>query len=263
MRSRFLMELTTPEVEGYLSRGGQNAFLPVGCVEMHGPHQPIGTDTLIAKAFSLRLAEQTDGLVLPEIHYTWAGSTDGFAGTVSIESDLVQKTVESIAIKVFRMGLRRLLVLNVHHGNHYPLFLSVRQVYEKHHIPAVYINAYEPLGDEIGKIFSGKYEQSKEASLVLASLKILGKESLYSEEEMSRAEQPPAMFDSYENISKAGTVGYFMQDPRHHACPSKYVSMEKGIEFIEAQVKLMIPVLDHLETYLKDTNEQTNKGWWR
>ena len=116
MRSRFLAELTTPEVESYLARGGRTALLPVGSVEMHGPHQPIGTDTLIAKAFALRLAEEADGLVLPEIHYTWAGSTDGFAGTVSIEPELVQKTVEAIALKVFRMGLRRLLVLSVHRG---------------------------------------------------------------------------------------------------------------------------------------------------
>lgn len=47
MRSRFLLELTTPEVEEYLSNGDRTAILPVGSVEMHGPHQPIGTDTLI------------------------------------------------------------------------------------------------------------------------------------------------------------------------------------------------------------------------
>jgi creatinine amidohydrolase/Fe(II)-dependent formamide hydrolase-like protein len=59
------MELTTPEVEQYLAGGGKTALLPVGSVEMHGPHQPIGTDTLIAKAFALRIAEQADGLVIP------------------------------------------------------------------------------------------------------------------------------------------------------------------------------------------------------
>jgi creatinine amidohydrolase/Fe(II)-dependent formamide hydrolase-like protein len=47
MRSRFLLELTTPEVETYLAQGGKTTLLPVGRVEMHGPHQPIGTDSII------------------------------------------------------------------------------------------------------------------------------------------------------------------------------------------------------------------------
>ena len=57
MRSRLLLELTTPEVEAYLAQGGKTALLPVGCVEMHGPHQPIGTDSIVAKAFALRIAD--------------------------------------------------------------------------------------------------------------------------------------------------------------------------------------------------------------
>ena len=75
MRSRFLLELTTPEVEAYLAEGGTTALLPVGCVEMHGPHQPIGTDSIVAKAFALRIAQAANGIVLPTIHYTWPGST--------------------------------------------------------------------------------------------------------------------------------------------------------------------------------------------
>jgi len=30
MRSRFLLDLTTPEVEAYLSGGGKTALLPIG-----------------------------------------------------------------------------------------------------------------------------------------------------------------------------------------------------------------------------------------
>ena len=110
MRSRFLLELTTPEVEAYLAEGGTTALLPVGCVEMHGPHMPIGTDSIVAKAFALRIAEAANGIVLPGVHYTWAGSTDGFAGTLAVEPELVYKTVESIALKAWRMGLRRVLL---------------------------------------------------------------------------------------------------------------------------------------------------------
>lgn len=100
MRSRFLCELTTPEVESYFkssaSRGGASALLPVGCVEMHGPHLPLGTDTLVAKALALKIAEKADAIVLPEVHYTWSGATDGFAGTISIPQEMGGQLVECV-----------------------------------------------------------------------------------------------------------------------------------------------------------------------
>jgi creatinine amidohydrolase len=263
MRSRFLMECTTPEVDEYLARGGRTALLPVGSVEMHGPHQPLGTDSLVATAFALRLAEAADGVVLPEVHYTWAGSTDGFAGTLSVEADLVQKIVEGIALKVFRMGLRHLLVLSIHAGNRSPLYLAARQIYEKHHIPLVYIDPYEPLGEDAGSIFAGEYQGAKEASLVLASLHILGKPDLYSEKEMRYDDQAPPFPSSFRAITRVGVVGYFMQDPRQHACPSVHVSLERGLDFMAKQVKHIVPILEHIDEYSEVTEAQRNKGWWK
>jgi creatinine amidohydrolase/Fe(II)-dependent formamide hydrolase-like protein len=263
VRSRFLLELTTPEVEAYLAQGGKTALLPVGCVEMHGPHQPIGTDSIVAKAFALRIAQAANGIVLPEVHYTWAGSTDGFAGTIAVEPELVYKTVEAIALKTWRMGLRRLLVLSIHHGNHYPLYLFVRQIYEKHHIPTVYVNPMRPLDEESRALFAGDYARSMEASLVLAALHILGQPDLYCESEMRYDDQPPPRSEAYRQISTVGAVGSFMQDPRHHACPSKYVSLKRGLAFIDRQVRTIAPTLAHIDEYVRDTEEQGNQGWWR
>ena len=262
MRSRFLAELTTPEAEAYLARGGSLAILPVGCVEMHGPHQPIGTDSIIGKAFALVLAESGDGLVLPTVHYTWAGSTDGFAGTLSIEPDMVQRMVEMVLLRAYRSGWRRLIALSVHHGNHYPLYLAVRQIYEKHHIPAVYINPLHPFDEEMAALFAGEYEQSMEASVVLAALHVLGQPALYSEQEMCYDDQAPPGPASRGQIARIGAVGAFMQDVRHHACPSRHVSLQRGLDFIQGQVQRIVPILEHIDQYIADTEAQENKGWW-
>jgi len=50
MRSRAWSN-SPPELEAY-SSAVENGLYPGRAVEMHGPHQPIGTDTMIAKAFS-------------------------------------------------------------------------------------------------------------------------------------------------------------------------------------------------------------------
>ena len=263
MRSRFLIELTTPEIEDYISKGGKAAFLPVGSVEMHGPHQPVGTDTLIAKAVCLRLAETVDGLVLPEISYTWTGATSGFAGTIDIEPELVQKTVETVALRSISMGFQHFAAVSVHGTNYCTLYQFARQFYEKHGFPVIYIDPYNGFSEQIKGIFAGKYAKSKEASLVLASLDILGIQNLYSEKDMSYEDEAPPLHDSLNNVSQAGIVGRLYQDIRQHACPSKYVSSEKGLEFIAKQVQYLSPILEKMDEYIKDSKCQKNKGWWR
>jgi creatinine amidohydrolase len=262
MRSRFLNELTTPDVEKYFALGGKTAILPVGSVEMHGPHQPLGSDMIIAKAFSLRVAELANGLVLPEVHYTWAGATDGFAGTISIDMELESKIVKTIIVKTLKMGFERFVIINVHWPGDHILYLVSRQVFEQMHVPILYVNTTVPFNPDASAIFSGDYKKSKEASLVLASLQILGQADLYSEKEMCYEESVPPYPESFDKLNSIGGVGYFMQDPRQHACPSKYVSKNKGLEFIETQAKHIVPFLEDLDKYKEETDRQNNKGWW-
>jgi len=262
MRSRFMQELTTPEVEEYLKRGGDIALLPVGCVEMHGPHQPLGTDTYIAKAFALRMAELGDGLVLPEVHYSWAGATDGFAGTVSVEPELLMRLVEGIAAKCVGMGFRRFIIVSVHAPNNMTLGLVVRRFFEKHKIPIVLSDPYRPLSDEAGEILGGAHSKHKEASLVLASLHILGQRDLYQQEQMAYDDEAPPMCRPYWDMRPAST-GWFMQDPRHHACPSKDVSLQRGLRYFELQLAKLVPHLfEQLDLYIKEAAKQPNKGTW-
>jgi creatinine amidohydrolase len=45
------------------------AYLPIGTVEWHGEHNPLGLDTLKIHALLLRCAEEIGGLVFPPLHY--------------------------------------------------------------------------------------------------------------------------------------------------------------------------------------------------
>ena len=98
--------------------------------------------------------------------------------------------------------------------------------------------------------------------MVLAALRILGKNGLYSESEMRYHEEEPPWPDSLGSIGKVGTVGYFMQDPRQHACPSEHVSLERGLRFIESQVQAILPAVAQIDAYAQDAEGQGNKGWW-
>jgi len=45
------------------------AYIPIGTIEWHGPHNPVGTDTLKAHALAVRCAQAGGGLVFPPLWY--------------------------------------------------------------------------------------------------------------------------------------------------------------------------------------------------
>jgi len=261
MRSRFLEDLTSPEAAAYLKRGGRTALIPAGAVEMHGPHMPIGTDTIIARAVSLRLAEAADGLVFPDVPYSWAGATDGFAGTVSIPPERIMDLVTLIAARAWKMGFRRIVVVSIHGTNNAPMTITVRRLYETHGIVAQYLNPFVPAGKEAEALFAGKWGAGKEASMVLASLDILGKSKLYSEDEMKYDDPAPPL--DANRLGFQGATGFFYQDLRHHAAPTRFASRSRAHKFIELQVRAFAVSIDGLDKYLRLVKRQENHGWFR
>ncbi|MDX6230264.1 MAG: creatinine amidohydrolase, partial [Frankiales bacterium] len=62
-------ELTWPEVRDSVTpdQGHAVGLVPVGATEQHGPHLPVGTDTLVAQAICDAASVRTGALVLPAL----------------------------------------------------------------------------------------------------------------------------------------------------------------------------------------------------
>lgn len=115
---RPLREMTWEEVRD-LDPELTVALLPVGAVEAHGPHLPLGTDDLIAEAMARAGGEalESDGytvVVLPTISYTSARFAASFPGTVSADPRVVADTIASIGGAIAGHGLRLLALANAH-----------------------------------------------------------------------------------------------------------------------------------------------------
>lgn len=95
------------------------ALLPVGAIEAHGPHLPLGTDIAIAEAMAEAAAERLvaaghPAAVLPPLVYTPATFAAGFPGTVSIDPDALTATVSGLAASLARHRFRALAIANAH-----------------------------------------------------------------------------------------------------------------------------------------------------
>lgn len=111
-------DLTWRDVRAF-DAGRWVAVLPTGAVEAHGPHLPLDTDGIIARAMARagaeRLAEcDLDVVILPTLAYTSAPFAQAFAGTVSVNPMAVTSIVLDVARAVGTQGAAVLAVANAH-----------------------------------------------------------------------------------------------------------------------------------------------------
>lgn len=107
------------------------AILPVAAVEQHGPHLPVGTDTMINRGI---LAEALDGLntpvlVLPEQTVGTSEEHRLFPGTLSHPPAELIGLWTRLLEGVVRAGVRRILLFNSHGGQLHllqPVALTMR-----------------------------------------------------------------------------------------------------------------------------------------
>lgn len=106
------------------------AILPIGAVEAHGPHLPLGTDNLLAERLSEKLATRVHGLVLPTLPYGQVWSLRNFPGSITVSNDSLIRFIVDIGESLFKQGFTTFAMINGHLGNGTALKEAARVLYE-------------------------------------------------------------------------------------------------------------------------------------
>src|SRR5690242_12092910 len=111
----------------FLTTDCTTAVLPVGAIEQHGSHLPVGTDTIIAGEIALRIAERLDAYLLPSISIASSIEHREAKGTVYLKADTLALVIRDITESLQYSGFKRLIIYNGHGGN-WILKPTVRQL---------------------------------------------------------------------------------------------------------------------------------------
>jgi creatinine amidohydrolase len=94
-------------------------LLPVGSVEAHGPHLPLGTDSIISDELARRTAADLQqrgihSLILPPLHYVVTDFSHDFPGTVTVSKSSFLNLLRDIADSLHAQRILRLCIVNSH-----------------------------------------------------------------------------------------------------------------------------------------------------
>ena len=122
----FWENLSEFEFEDAVEKCGVVCVLPLGCLEKHGQHLPMGTDTFIANDVAAMAAEMEEVMIFPTA--MWLGDVSCFKivdppssqrmrGCIALSPELLLKTLEELCDEISRNGFKKIIILNTHGGN--------------------------------------------------------------------------------------------------------------------------------------------------
>jgi creatinine amidohydrolase len=131
-RDRYLPAFSLEEIDNLPAKAETPVIIPVGAVEQHGRHLPVGVDALVAQArldaALPLLPSKVKVLVAPAIQVGKSNEHTGFPGTLMISKTTLRRQLLAIASQLKEWGFRHLLILNTHGGNIQVIHTTMQEI---------------------------------------------------------------------------------------------------------------------------------------
>lgn len=109
----WLEDLTWPEARDRLAAGAL-VVVPIGAAaKAHGPHLPLKTDALTARALGQRLIDRLPVVVAPIVDFGFYPAFTAFAGSQHLSEATFTALLSELLSMLRRHGARRLVILNI------------------------------------------------------------------------------------------------------------------------------------------------------
>ncbi|PSP85016.1 creatininase [Halobacteriales archaeon QS_1_68_17] len=133
------------------------ALLPVGSTEQHGPHAPLGTDTLTAETVAEAGADRYDGevVVAPAVPVGIAEEHRQFTGTLWVSESTFRAYVRDVVGSLAHHGFDRVVLVNGHGGNVAALREIAGTITRHDRAYAVPFTWFEEVGDHAAEMGHG------------------------------------------------------------------------------------------------------------
>ncbi|MCX6330069.1 MAG: creatininase family protein, partial [Bacteroidia bacterium] len=110
-------EITSPQFLTAVEKAGGVCVIPLGIIEKHGPHLPLGTDLFEAREITCRAVEKEYAIVFPPYFTGQIFEAKHQPGAIAYSTELMWKMLDETCNELSRNGLKKIILMNGHGGN--------------------------------------------------------------------------------------------------------------------------------------------------
>jgi creatinine amidohydrolase len=238
-------ELTAGDWPKAQERAAYTCILPVGILEKHGPHAPLGSDLIHVREWSARATKQEYAVVFPDFFYGQIYEAKHQPGTFALPSRLVWDLLDATVEEIARNGFKKILIVNGHGGNPQLLRYFVQSQLERRRDYVVYF--FDPVydaqqaerekalrkTDPLTDLHAGENETS---SLLYLRPDLMRMESAAQESgaDQKRMTLPPDLYTA---------IWWYARFPNHYAGEGAKATRELGQALTEHRVAALVKAL--------------------
>ena len=110
-------ELTAGDWPRAIAESAATIILPIGILEKHGPHAPMGSDLIHVREWAARATKREYAVVFPDFFYGQINEARHQPGTFSLPPRVVWDLLEATCDEIGRNGFKKIVIVNGHGGN--------------------------------------------------------------------------------------------------------------------------------------------------
>ena len=109
--------LREEEFDAAIAASGKVCVVPIGCLEMHGQHLPVGTDTQTVYYIAREAAKLEEVCVFPPLYFGDVSGLTMWRGAIIFSLELLQQMLTELCDEMARNGFKKIILVNGHGGN--------------------------------------------------------------------------------------------------------------------------------------------------
>lgn len=252
-------ELTVPDFVTAVAKSQGVCMIPMGILEKHGPHLPLGTDMINIREIAIRAAMQEYVVVFPPYYFGQINEARHQPGTIAYSPEIIWDLLQETCDELARNGFTKIILVNGHGGNND--FLNYF-VFSQNAAPKPYgLYLYKPIpnheatmqAEQLSKShLEDKHAGDRETSVTMIVRPDLVKLKTANDQSGEDQERLANLPDIYTSL------WWYASFPNHYAGDAISANLELGNFLVDEKVKQLSSAIREVkkDTTLKKLQEQ-------
>jgi creatinine amidohydrolase len=232
-------DLTAPEFSKAVKKSKGLCVLPIGVLEKHGNHLPLGTDLFTGRHIALEAARREPVVVFPPYYFGQIHEARHVPGTVALPGPLLLEMLEQVCAEIARNGFTRILIFNSHGGNNSLLPFFAQLSLERDKGYGLYVSHIAAMGGphpEVKKLLkdgydghAGEYETSLIQHVLPGLVRM--KDDVPGEGKVLKGLSLDRLYHG---------IWWYAESPHHYRGQGRLGSAAKGKAIFEKEVEALV-----------------------